>query len=494
MESVHREETSSHPRGSRTRVFAIRAHVARSAVTDAFVADAPSPRFSKAVLVVLVRWFLKVALGLAYLDAYLRSVSFVTRAAGVAVNPLVIALVLLTVTLCAVPERSAVARFLTKTLKPAVDAVDKQLACVFIPYVAALPVSNLPAGGGLWTAAAVCAAGTLATMFVAGNVAQTFAVGNEHALRTRGGGAEGDRPESKSASEDATAKSEAKAIAAAARALLGGTPAAFAWFVATLASVPFALMPRGTLSFATMAGPAYACATAMTFALAKKVPSKFQRFGLVPTVVGGVAVACLAGLVGTVTGAGAETGVRDYLLGAGAFYLYFVPSAVLGLAFRIKANADSLARNAIPIAAAIGVAVPGGLLFAAALGSACGLPVDVVLASLPKCTTTGLAVHMAETLGVDPSLAAAGCTLSATIGLSAGRSMMDALKLRSAVARGVATGSSSHAAGTVALAAAGEDAAAAVSGVVFALSGVLGVLLIEIPWFRRALISIAGAA
>ena len=40
-----------------------------------------------------------------------------------------------------------------------------------------------------------------------------------------------------------------------------------------------------------------------------------------------------------------------------------------------------------------------GLLLAAALGRACGLPADVVLASLPKCTTTGLAVHMAAALG-----------------------------------------------------------------------------------------------
>ena len=44
-----------------------------------------------------------------------------------------------------------------------------------------------------------------------------------------------------------------------------------------------------------------------------------------------------------------------------------------------------------------------------------------------------------------------------------------------------------------ALAAAGEDAAAAVSGVVFALSGVVGVLLLEVPRFRAALFAAAGA-
>jgi putative effector of murein hydrolase len=83
--------------------------------------------------------------------------------------------------------------------------------------------------------------------------------------------------------------------------------------------------------------------------------------------------------------------------------------------------------------------------------------------------------------------------LSATIGLSAGRALMDAMHIRGATARGAATGVSSHAAGTAALAAAGEDAAAAVSGVVFALSGVFGVLLLEIPRFRAALLAVAGA-
>jgi putative effector of murein hydrolase len=41
---------------------------------------------------------------------------------------------------------------------------------------------------------------------------------------------------------------------------------------------------------------------------------------------------------------------------------------------------------------------------------------------------------------------------------------MDVMRIRGPVARGVATGTSSHAAGTAALAAGGEEGAAAVSG------------------------------
>ena len=447
------------------------------------------------MLVALVRWCLRVGTGVAFLDLYLRLVAFLMSAAGVAVAPLVTALVALTAILLAVPPGGRLDRAISRTLKPAVDAVDAQIACVFIPYISAVPVSNLPAGGDLWTAAAACTAGTLATMFAAGKVAQAFsspspATGEDEKdeaakQATRAAGEE----------EKQTTKKKQKRMSAAdaARAVCGDTPPELLWLAATVALVPLALIPWVELSFRTTAAPAYICATATTYLLARRVPAGAQKMGLFPTVTGGVAMACLASAVGWLTGAGAEAGIRDYLAGAGAFYLYFVPPAVLGLAFRVRQQRKTLRENAAPLALAVSVAVPGGLLLAAALGRACGLPADVVLASLPKCTTTGLAVHMAAALGVDPSLAAAGCALSGTLGLGAGRALMDAMRIRGATARGAATGASSHAAGTAALAAAGEDAAAAVSGVVFALSGVVGVLLLEVPRFRAALFAAAGA-
>ena len=461
--------------------------------------EAPTPRDAKAVFAALVRWCLRVGVGVTFLDLYLRLVAFLMAAAGVAVAPLVTALVALTAILLAVPPDGRLDRAISRTLKPAVDAVDAQIACVFIPYITAVPVSNLPAGGDLWTAAAACAAGTLATMFAAGKVAQAFsspspATGedekDEAAKKAMRAAGEEEKQTTKTAD---TRRKKRMNAADAARAVCGDTPPELLWLAATVALVPLALIPWVELSFRTTAAPAYICATATTYLLARRVPAGAQKMGLFPTVTGGVAMACLASAVGWLTGAGAEAGIRDYLAGAGAFYLYFVPPAVLGLAFRVRQQRKTLRENAAPLALAVSVAVPGGLLLAAALGRACGLPADVVLASLPKCTTTGLAVHMAAALGVDPSLAAAGCALSGTIGLAAGRGLMDAMRIRGATARGAATGASSHAAGTAALAAAGEDAAAAVSGVVFALSGVVGVLLLEVPRFRAALFAAAGA-
>jgi hypothetical protein len=46
----------------------------------------------------------------------------------------------------------------------------------------------------------------------------------------------------------------------------------------------------------------------------------------------------------------------------------------LGLAFRVHAQRGVLAANALPIAAALSLAIPGGLLIAAGLGRLAGLP------------------------------------------------------------------------------------------------------------------------
>ena len=355
-----------------------------------------------------------------------------------------------------------------------------------------MPVSNLPPANHLSTACLVCVLGTLATMFVAGKIAQL--VGKESVLGEGqemgdGDGVSGviDTP------EEFTKPIQMTAAVAAAR-VCGDTPLEILWAAATALLIPLCLIPWMTLSFSVTAAPAYIAATAGVYVLMRKIPQRVQKLGFFPTVTGGVAMAAIAAAVGTATGVGPSTGITQYVQGAGAFYLYFVPPAVLGLAFRVKREWVTLKKNGVAIVLSVLIAVPGCMLLSAYLGSGLNLPVDITLASLPKCTTTGLAVHMAHNLGVDQSLAAAGCALSATIGLSAGRAILDGFRITGQVARGCATGASSHAAGTAALAAAGEEKAAAVSGVVFALSGVLGVLLLESGKFRALLFAAAGGA
>jgi putative effector of murein hydrolase/putative effector of murein hydrolase LrgA (UPF0299 family) len=423
-------------------------------------------------------------------------VTLACAAAGVASAPLVVGLVGLTLALLFAPR--GVERALTSALEPAVRAVDAKIACVFIPYITAVPASNLPAGAHLCAAAVACAAGYLATMCIAGHVAQAFTVEDDESggakdEATGGSSARGAKEESArgpgKAGEAALARAAdekkppppPEALWVAAAAILAAAGAAVSRFA-----------PRD-VSFSVAFAPSYLAATVATYLASTRVPARLQRVGLFPTITGGVAMALVSAGVGAATGAGAIGGIREYCDGAGRVLLYFVPPAVLGLAFRVKAQRRALEANFAAVAVAVAVAVPGGFAVAAALGRALGLPAWLTLATVPKCTTTGLAVSMAAQIGADPSLVAAGCALSGTAGLAAGRALMDLAGVRGAVPRGVATGCSSHAAGTAGLAAGGEEEAAAVSGVAFAFAGVLGVALLEWGACRAALGVIAGA-
>ena len=437
----------------------------------------------------LVSRYAPVLLGLALLEGYLRLVTLAMRFAGVTVAPLICALVLLTVALLVSPRLE---RALSALLRPAVDAVDAQIACVFIPYITAVPVSGLPPGDALRAAAVACFVGYLLTMCIAGHTARLVAAAVD---RSNANESESDAPEVTS-SESKTSSALSSASSSA--------PRSFAlearWTAATAVFAALGHLARSSSSVHlpthVAAAPAYLCATCAVYSLCRRVPPRWQRLGAFPTITGGVAMALISAAMGALVGLGGDAagGVRLYVAGAGATLLWFVPPAVLGLAFRVHARRRDLASNFAPVFAAVALAVPGGMFLGACVGRLAGLAPDLILATIPKCTTTGLAVFMAEQLGVDPSLVAAGCALSGTAGLAAGRAMMDALRVRGATARGVATGVSSHAAGTAALAAGGEDEAAAVSGVAFAISGVFAVILLEAPAFRAALLAVAGAS
>ena len=122
-------------------------------------------------------WFATVApsvlLGLLVLELYQQGIRAAMRSLGIAIAPLICSLVLLTCALLMAPKR--VQRSMSRLLKPAVDMVDSQIACVFIPYIVAVPISPLPAGGALWVSLGVCVVGHLFTMCTAGHLAQLAA-------------------------------------------------------------------------------------------------------------------------------------------------------------------------------------------------------------------------------------------------------------------------------------------------------------------------------
>jgi putative effector of murein hydrolase/putative effector of murein hydrolase LrgA (UPF0299 family) len=432
-------------------------------------------------------WFATVApsvlLGLLVLELYQQGIRAAMRSLGITIAPLICSLVLLTCALLMAPKR--VQRSMSRLLKPAVDMVDSQIACVFIPYIVAVPISPLPAGGALWVSLGVCVVGHLFTMCTAGHLAQLAASYDE--------ASDVERCEIESEELDAdelAAKAEVKFMAAP-KAPVIFSKASF-WSIIAVGSATIGMfMNYGSHKHVALA-PAWLCATFAVYLIAKRIPAKLQRVGFFPTLTGGVAMSLIASAAGVLSGGTCADGLRLYMTGAGSFLLWFVPVAVLGLAFRVYSQRRVLAANLAPLIVSLGCAVPMGMTFSVVLGTWVGLPGEIILSTVPKCFTTGLAVLMAGTIGADSSLVASGCVVAGTMGLAIGSFLLDVAGIKKVVARGVATGTSSHAAGTAGLASNGEDGAAAVSGVSFAVAGVYGALLLElVPWFRAMLIRVA---
>ena len=167
MTSAMKRRTSGVPRQRLTQGRPTRGSKVQARVISAEVAE-EKPQAS---------WFATVApsvlLGLLVLELYQRGIINAMRSLGITIAPLICSLVLLTCALLMSPN--SIQRTMSRLLKPAVDMVDSQIACVFIPYIVAVPISPLPTGGALWVSLGVCVVGHLFTMCVAGHLAQLAA-------------------------------------------------------------------------------------------------------------------------------------------------------------------------------------------------------------------------------------------------------------------------------------------------------------------------------
>ena len=133
-------------------------------------------------------------------------------------------------------------------------------------------------------------------------------------------------------------------------------------------------------------------------------------------------------------------------------------------------------------------------LFSSALGARLlHISREYALSLLPRSVTTPVAIPIAELLGANPGLTAALVVITGVLGAVFGIPVLDALKIDAPAARGIAIGASSHGIGTAALIT--EDpAAAAFSGVAFALMAAFSTAAVSIPSVHDALLAILGTA
>lgn len=189
--------------------------------------------------------------------------------------------------------------------------------------------------------------------------------------------------------------------------------------------------------------------------------------------------------------------LRQYLLpaghtlGAGNVLMACLGPAVVALGLSLDAQRSLLRKGAAPLFASTLFAALFSLFTSAALARVLGLPSQLGRAFIPRSVTTPIALSIADLLHAEPGLTAALVITTGVLGALFALPLLRRLGFRSSFVVGVATGAASHGIGTAALVRE-EPAAAALSGISFALTATASVLLVSVPQVRAALAWLLG--
>jgi predicted murein hydrolase (TIGR00659 family) len=179
--------------------------------------------------------------------------------------------------------------------------------------------------------------------------------------------------------------------------------------------------------------------------------------------------------------AATETPYPTYFAGA-QFIHFLLGPAVVALAWPLWQRREELRQRwrAVLVAALAGGAAAAAS--AVAIGSALGLPGEVLRSLAPKSVTAPVAMGIAEQLGGIPALAAVFAVLTGLTGAVSAKYLFDALGIAPMAVRGFALGTAAHGIGAARALQVHPDAGA-YAGLALGVQVVLAALLL--PLFLR---------
>lgn len=172
------------------------------------------------------------------------------------------------------------------------------------------------------------------------------------------------------------------------------------------------------------------------------------------------------------------TPVEAYARG-GDLVAFFLGPATVALALPLHRQLDRVKQAIAPILAASVFGATASVLVAAWVTKALGGSRELVASTVPKSTTTPVALAVAETIGGIPALTAALVILTGVLGAVAGPGLLRLVRIRDEVATGLAMGISAHGIGT-ARALGRSQTAGAFSALAMALSAVITPVVIAL--------------
>jgi predicted murein hydrolase (TIGR00659 family) len=168
-----------------------------------------------------------------------------------------------------------------------------------------------------------------------------------------------------------------------------------------------------------------------------------RRSGRHPLVNPVLIAVVIVALLLTATG----TDYKIYFDGA-QFVHFLLGPATVALAVPLYRNRLLVARNLLPMAAALAAGSVTAIVSALGIAAAFGLPHTVLVSLAPKSVTAAVAMAVSEKLGGEPALTAVMVIATGIIGAVMVTPLMNALRIRNYAARGFAVGLASHGIGT----------------------------------------------
>ncbi len=155
---------------------------------------------------------------------------------------------------------------------------------------------------------------------------------------------------------------------------------------------------------------------------------------------------------------------------------YILPLTAVALAIPLYRNLHVLKKHAIPIIAGITAGTLATMGSIIAIGNLIGTGEQIIVSMLPKSATNPIAIEVSEIIGGIPSLTVSLVVITGVLGGILGPEILNLMRIRNEVARGIALGSMSHAIGTARAFKEGE-VEGAMSSLAMAIAGTLTAIL-----------------
>lgn len=171
-------------------------------------------------------------------------------------------------------------------------------------------------------------------------------------------------------------------------------------------------------------------------------------------------------------------------VGSAGILLWLLGPATVALAVPLARELPRIARAVWPVLAAVVLGALTSVVSAVLLARLTGADAALARALAPKSATTPIAMGIAEQVGAARELTAAIVVCTGVTGAIIGPLLLDALRVRDPLVRGIATGTAAHGIGTASLYRSSPEASA-YSSLAMGLGGLVTALIA--PWLLRAL-------